>query len=187
MCLMNFKKLTEEESHYPGYMQLISPILWMINYCKLNSGFCKELSISNEWLPSAFVFVILFKLSIHIPHTYIGSQPVPELCQLLIFLLCDKRRNMKMPTKMPFLVLFLGRKEVPEVPNVYWKPIYTVCFLLGVKKYLPISRVWKIFMTWNMWHFFTLFGSFWYLAFKVTKNIFFVKIEVCGKTSDFYI
>ena len=83
------------------------------------------------------------------------------------------------------LVLFLGRKEVPEVPNVYWKPIYTVCFLMGVKKYLPISRVWKIFMTWNMWHFFTLFGSFWYLAFKVTKKTFSSKLRYVEKFPNF--
>ena len=49
----------------------------------------------------------------------------------------------------------------------------TVCVLAGVNKYLLIPRAWKIAMTWNMWHFFTLFGSLWYLAFQVTnKNIF---------------
>ena len=63
--------------------------------------------------------------------------------------------------------------------------LYYVCFLLGIKKYLLIPRVWKISRTGNMWHFFTLFGSFWYLAFKVTKKTFFVKIELCGKNVRF--
>ena len=43
-----------------------------------------------------------------------------------------------------------------------------------------IPRALTISMTWNIWHFFTLFGSFWYLAFKVTQ-FFLVEIEVCGK------
>ena len=67
----------------------------------------------------------------------------------------------------------LGSGSAREEPT-------TVCSFSPVKKYLIIPRAWKMFMTWNMWHFFTLFGSFWYLAFKVTNNKKFVKIlSVC--------
>ena len=37
---------------------------------------------------------------------------------------------------------------------------YTVCFLVCVKKCFLIPRAWKISMTWNIWHPFTLVGSF---------------------------
>ena len=45
----------------------------------------------------------------------------------------------------------------------------TVCSFSPVKKFLVIPRAWTISMTWNMWHFFTLFRSFWYLAFKLAR------------------
>ena len=59
--------------------------------------------------------------------------------------------------------------------------------LVGVKKYLLIPLAWNISMTWNIWHSFTLFGSFRYLPFKVAEKTFFVKIEVCDKMSAFQI
>ena len=58
-------------------------------------------------------------------------------------------------------------QELEYGPELY---LYTVCFLKGVKKYLLTPRAWKISMTWKIWHFFTLFRSFWYLGFKVTEH-----------------
>ena len=43
----------------------------------------------------------------------------------------------------------------------------------------------KNFMTWNVWHFFTLFGSFWYLAFKLTNKYFSPKLRSVEKCPIF--
>ena len=124
---MDLKRKKEEESHCPGYMQLISPILWMINYCKLNSGFCKELSISNEWLPYMPCVCICDFVQAFYSHpshlhwitTCTWTMPTAYFSSLWL------KKKYKDANQGAILVLFLGRKEVPEVPNVYWEPIYT--------------------------------------------------------------
>ena len=78
------------------------------------------------------------------------------------------------------------KKMISWIFNLISLNSFDTCSFSPVKKHLLIPRAWKISMTWNMWHFFTLFGSFWYLSFKVTNNKKIVKIEVCGKNVGFW-
>ena len=79
-------------------------------------------------------------------------------------------------THTTFLISFQSQAPLRQhppttIPDLDYYP---------VKKYLLIPRAGTISITWNTWHFFTLFGSFLYVAFKVTQKTFFIKIEVCG-------
>ena len=96
-----------------------------------------------------------------------------------------------------FSLIFKNRTYIPNTSilteNVFlvtlkvkYQNVHTVCSFSPVTKYLLIPRAWKISMTWKMWHFFTLFGSFWYLAIKVTNKKWFVQIEICGKSVGFW-
>ena len=76
----------------------------MNNYYTPSNGFCRELSISNDELLYVFSYVVLFQLSIHILCN--ESQPVPELCQVLIFSFFLIKKKDEEASEDAILVLF---------------------------------------------------------------------------------
>ena len=58
---------------------------------------------------------------------------------------------------------------------------YTGCFLMNGQKYELTVSARRLLSTWDRCQKFDILGTFWYLAFKITKKSFFVKIELCGK------
>ena len=72
--------------------------------------------------------MVLFPLSIHILCN--ESQPVPDLCQVFIFSFFLIKKKDEDANEDAILVLFLWRKEVPEVPgilvNTYFKDAHYI-------------------------------------------------------------